>query len=66
MHPDMTYALIRRADLTNETAGAIFVALERLEALSKTLGKVEVIGLIQGHCFFNLLASPVLIFACRI
>jgi hypothetical protein len=50
VHPDMTYALIRRADATNETAGAIFVAFERLEALSKTLGKAEVIGLIPGHC----------------
>lgn len=59
MHPDMTYALIRRAELTNEGGGVIFVALERLEALSKVLAKTEVIGEIRGHCIFkSLIALP--------
>jgi hypothetical protein len=66
VHPGMTYALIRPADLTNEGAGAMFVALERLEALSKILEKAEVIGLIQGQCVSDHPASPLLIFACRI
>jgi hypothetical protein len=65
VHPDMAYALVRRADVKNEGAGAIFVAVERLEALSKILGKVEVIGLIRGYCILSHLVSP-LILACRI
>jgi hypothetical protein len=67
VHPDMTYALIRPVDLANEGAGAMFVALERLEALSKIIEKAEVIRLIQGHCVSNHPAtSPPLILACRI
>ena len=44
----MTYALIRPAEQTDEGASALIVALERLDALSKVLGRVEVVAKVQG------------------
>jgi hypothetical protein len=44
----MTYVLIRPAERTDEGTGVLIVALERLDALSKILGKVEIIGKVQG------------------
>jgi hypothetical protein len=44
----MTYALIRPAERTDEGTGVLIVALERLDALSKILGKVEIIGKVRG------------------
>jgi isoleucyl-tRNA synthetase len=48
VHPDMTYALIFPAEQTDERTGVFIVALERLDALSKILGKAEIIGKIRG------------------
>ena len=47
VHPDMTYALIRPAERTDGT-GVLIVALERLDSLSKILGKAEIIGKVRG------------------
>ncbi len=44
----MTYALIRPAQRTDEGASLLIVALERLDALSKILGKAEIIGNVRG------------------
>jgi hypothetical protein len=44
----MTYALIRPAERTDEGVSALIVALERLDALSKILGKVEIVAKVQG------------------
>jgi hypothetical protein len=44
----MTYALIRSTERTDEGFGVLIVALERLDALSKILGKAEIIGKVQG------------------
>ena len=49
VHPDMTYALIRTAELSNEGAGVLIVAQERLEALSKVIGTAELVAHIRGH-----------------
>ncbi|KAI0305316.1 tRNA synthetases class I-domain-containing protein [Multifurca ochricompacta] len=46
VHPEMTYVMIRSAEWDGESA--FLVALERLEGLSKILGKVEVVAEIQG------------------
>jgi hypothetical protein len=48
VHPDMTYVLIRPAERTDEGTGVLIVALERLNALSKILGKTEIIGKLRG------------------
>jgi isoleucyl-tRNA synthetase len=48
VHPDMTYAMIRPVELADEGTGVLVVALERLDALSKMLGKAEIIGKIRG------------------
>lgn len=48
VHPDMTYALIRPAEQIDEGAGVFIVALERLDALSKILGKADIIGKVRG------------------
>ncbi|KAF8500223.1 tRNA synthetases class I-domain-containing protein [Russula emetica] len=48
VHPDMMYALIRPAERTDEGTGVLIVALERLNALSKILGKAEIIGKVRG------------------
>ena len=47
VHPDMTYALIRTTQRTDGSS-ALIVALERLDALSKILGKVEIVAKVQG------------------
>jgi hypothetical protein len=44
----MTYALIRRTELADERTDVLIVALERLDALSKILGKAEIIGKVRG------------------
>ena len=49
VHPDMTYALIRPTELSNEDASIFIVAQERLEALSKVIGKAELVAHIQGR-----------------
>ena len=49
VHPDMTYALIRPTELSNEDASVFIVAQERLEALSKVIGKAELVAHIQGR-----------------
>ena len=43
----MTYALIRPAQRTDGVS-ALIVALERLDALSKILGKTEIVAKVQG------------------
>ena len=48
VHPNMTYTLIRPTESTDEEAGVHIVALERLDALSKIVGKVEIIGKLRG------------------
>ncbi|KAI0284613.1 isoleucyl-tRNA synthetase [Russula aff. rugulosa BPL654] len=48
VHPDMTYALIRPTERTNEESSVLIVALERLDALFKILGKAEIIGKVRG------------------
>ena len=45
----MTYALIRPAEWTDGGASAFIVALERLDAVSKFLGKVEIVAKFRGH-----------------
>jgi hypothetical protein len=50
VHPDMTYALIRPAERSDEGASILIVALERLNALSKVIGKAEVVTQIRGFC----------------
>jgi len=50
VHPDMTYALIRPAERSDEGASVLIVALERLNALSKLIGKAEVVTQIRGFC----------------
>jgi isoleucyl-tRNA synthetase len=51
VHPDMTYTLIRPAELPNDSEGAsvLIVAQERLEALSKVIGKAELVAQIRGR-----------------
>jgi isoleucyl-tRNA synthetase len=49
VHPDMTYALIRPVELPNEGASVLIVAQERLEALSKVIGKAELVAQIRGR-----------------
>lgn len=44
----MTYALIRPVERTDEGTGVLIVALERLDALSKILGKAEIVGKVRG------------------
>jgi hypothetical protein len=46
----MTYALIRPTKSADETAGALIVALERFDALSKIVGEAEVIAEFRGRC----------------
>ena len=46
----MTYALIRPAKRADESARALVVALERLDALSKIVGEAEVIAEFRGRC----------------
>ncbi|KAI9508081.1 isoleucyl-tRNA synthetase [Russula earlei] len=48
VHPDLTYALIRPAERTDESARVLIVALERLDVLSKIVGKAEVLAEIRG------------------
>ena len=45
----MTYALIRPTERTNEESSVLIVALERLDALFKILGKAEIIGKVRGY-----------------
>jgi hypothetical protein len=45
----MTYALIRPTERTNEGSSVLIVALERLDALFKILGKAEIIGKVRGY-----------------
>ena len=47
----MTYVMVRCVERTDE--GAFLVAMERLGKLSAALGKVEVVGEIQGCCGSN-------------
>ena len=44
----MTYVMVRCVERTDE--GAFLVALERLGTFSTVLGKVEIVGEIQGYC----------------
>ncbi len=44
----MTYALIRPAEPTDEGPSVLIVALERLDALSKILGKAKIVGKVRG------------------
>jgi hypothetical protein len=44
----MTYALIRPGERADEGATALIVALERLDALSKILGRAEIVAKVQG------------------
>lgn len=48
VHRDMMYALIRPTERIDERVGVFIVALERLDALSKILGKAEIIGKVRG------------------
>ncbi|KAI0293979.1 tRNA synthetases class I-domain-containing protein [Russula brevipes] len=50
VHPDLTYALINTPERTDGDTCALIVALERLDALSKILGKVEIVAKIRGRC----------------
>jgi hypothetical protein len=47
----MTYVMVRCVERTDE--GVFLVALERLGTLSTVLGKVEIVGEIQGCCDLN-------------
>ena len=60
----MTYVMVRCVERTDE--GTFLVALERLGALSTVLGKVEIVGEIQGCCDLNSPSSFVLTSLCRI
>jgi isoleucyl-tRNA synthetase len=53
VHPDITYALIRSAERSDDGASTLIVALERLDALSKVIGKVEVLAQIRGPCIYH-------------
>jgi hypothetical protein len=44
----MTYALVHPAEQTDGEASALIVALERLDALSKILGKTDIVAKVQG------------------
>jgi hypothetical protein len=59
----MTYVMVRCVERTDE--GAFLVALERLNALSTVLGKVEVVAAIRGCYDLNCSSSVVLTSLCR-
>lgn len=56
VHPEMTYVMVRCVERTDE--GAFLVALERLGTLSAVLGKVEIVGEIQGFELAGALYRP--------
>ena len=62
----MIYALIRPTERSDEGGSALIVARERLDSLSKFLGKPEVVAEIQGCRISNRLADFMLTLACRI
>ena len=53
--------MVRCVERTDEDT--FLVALERLDTLSTVLGKVEIVGEIQGYCVLNC-PSPLFLLVC--